>query len=99
VMVPLDWSMWLNLLRPHGTLWVVGASPGTIDIPPMALIVGQKSVRGSAIGGRAAMREMLEFAARRGVCSRTEIMPMREVNAAIGKVRKNEARYRIVLTN
>lgn len=97
VTVPLDWAAWLNVLRPRGTLWFVGASLGKIDIPPMALIVGNKSVRGSGIGPRATMQEMLEFAARHNIAAQGEVLPLAEVNAAIRKVRENRARYRIVL--
>ncbi len=98
VTVPLHWPTWLNLLRPTGTLCLVGASPGTLDLSPMALIVGQKSVRGSAIGGRQAIREMLDFAARHQVRPKVEELPLRDVNTAIQRVRDNQARYRIVLT-
>ncbi len=97
VTVPLDWPLWLDLLRHRGTLTLVGASPGTVSVSPMALIVGQKAIRGSAIGGRAAMRAMLAFAARTGVRPQVEVVPLREVNAALAKVRANQARYRIVL--
>jgi alcohol/geraniol dehydrogenase (NADP+) len=99
VTAPLDWNAWLGVLRPKGTLCILGASPGTLDIAPMALIVGQKSVRGSAIGGRATIREMLALAARHGIRAQTEVMPFSEVNAAMTRVRRNEARYRVVLVN
>ena len=99
VTAPLDWKAWLDVLRPKGTLCILGASPGTLDIAPMALIVGQKSVRGSAIGSRATTREMLALAARHGIRAQTEVMPLSEVNAAITRVRRNEARYRVVLAN
>ena len=99
VTVPLDWKVWLNIVAPKGTLWIVGASPGTLDVPPMSLIVGQKAIRGSAIGNRAALREMLGFAARRQIAAQAELMPMSDVNAAVRKVRENRARYRVVLTN
>jgi uncharacterized zinc-type alcohol dehydrogenase-like protein len=99
VTAPLDWAAWLNVLRPKGTLWIVGASPGTLNIAPMALITGQKSVCGSAIGNRASIREMFDFAARHNIVAQTEVVPMSELNAAIARVRRNEARYRIVVAN
>lgn len=99
VTVAMSWDVWVNLLRPHGTLCFVGASPGTINVAPMALITGQKHVLGSAIGNRATMREMLAFAARHGIRARSERVPMAEVNAALQRVRRNLPRYRIVLVN
>ncbi len=41
--------------------------------------------------------EMLSFAERHGVRTRTEVVPMDQVNEAIDKVRQNRARYRMVL--
>ncbi|HVP11316.1 MAG TPA: NAD(P)-dependent alcohol dehydrogenase [Phycisphaerae bacterium] len=99
VTVDLDWEAWLKVLRPRGTLALVGASPGNVSVPVNALIVGKKSIQGSAIGNRSTIREMLEFAARHGIGAQTEVVPMSEVNAAINKVRTNRARYRMVLKN
>ena len=99
VTVKMNWAQWLALLRPKGTLALLGASPGVLDIAPMALITGKQTIRGSAIGNRSTIREMLEFAARHKVTAQTEVVPMAEVNAALEKVRRNEARYRMVLKN
>jgi uncharacterized zinc-type alcohol dehydrogenase-like protein len=99
VTAKLDWEAWLKVLRPRGTLLLVGASPGTLDVSPSSLLVGKKSIRGSVIGSRAGIRQMLDFAARHGIKAQTEVMPMSEVNAAIERVRRNQARYRMVLKN
>ncbi len=99
VTVPLDWPAWVKLLRPQGTLCLVGASPGPLEVMPVALVIGQRSIVGSAIGNRSRIREMLQFAARHGITARAEVLPMAQVNAAIDKVRENRARYRMVLTN
>ena len=99
VHVDLDWSLYLNALRMKGNLCFVGANPGNLEVPTFGLILGAKSVSGSPIGGRAAMHEMLEFAARHGIEAKTEVMPMNQVNEALDKVRHNLARYRMVLKN
>jgi alcohol/geraniol dehydrogenase (NADP+) len=99
VTADLDWDTWLKILRPRGTLVVVGASPGRLNVPVNSLISSHKSIRGSAIGNRATLVEMLDFAARHGIAAQTEVVPMAEVNAAIEKVRANRARYRMVLKN
>jgi len=99
VTVALDWPAWMKALRPKGVLCLVGASPGTLDVAPVALVIGEKSIVGSVIGSRAGIREMLEFAARHGITAQTEVLPMVQVNAAIDKIRQNRARYRMVLTN
>ncbi|MEW5795424.1 MAG: NAD(P)-dependent alcohol dehydrogenase [Candidatus Zixiibacteriota bacterium] len=97
--VELDWLACINVLRPMGHLCFVGAVPKPVSIPAMALIVGNKSVSGSPIGSRQAIRDMLEFAARHNIVARTELMPMSQVNEALAKVAANQARYRVVLQN
>jgi uncharacterized zinc-type alcohol dehydrogenase-like protein len=94
----LDWITYLQALRPNGVLCLVASPPGILQIPPAALL-GQKSICYSEIGGRAAITEMLAFAARREVAPAVEVLPMTEVNAAIGKLRQNQVRYRMVLEN
>jgi len=94
-----DWNLYFNLLRPNGKLIIVGAAPGNFEIPVTAVIRTQKTICGSATGGRSDMREMLDFAARNNIVAQTEPMPMAEANAAVERVHENKARYRIVLKN
>ena len=95
----LDWAAWVNLLRPKGVLTVVGASPGMISVPAALLLLAQVSLAGSLIGSRSAIEEMLRFAALHGIAAQVETMPMAEINAAMDRVRRNQARYRMVLEN
>jgi len=98
VNVSLDWTAYLNALRPRGHLCIVGAVPSALEIPVFPLMVGQRAVCGSVIAGRPMMREMLAFAARHRIGAHTEAMAMTEVNAALDRLRAGQARYRIVLT-
>lgn len=95
----LNWTAYINLLKPNGRLNFVGATVGNVEINPGMLVVGQKSISGSAIGGVPMMNQMLEFAARNNIKAKTELMKFEEVNQAIQKVRDNQARYRMVLGN
>jgi len=99
VFTNLDWSAYMNILRANGRLCFVGAPLDPFPIHIFSLLLGQKSISGSVIGNRAAIREMLDFAARHGIKARTELLPMDQCNAAIAKVRENKARYRMVLVN
>lgn len=99
VFVDLDWVAYLNALRPNGKLCFVGAILNPITVPVMPILVGQKSICGSATGGRPAIMEMLDFAAQHNIMAQTELMPMERCNEAVAKVRENKARYRIVLIN
>ena len=95
----LDWDAWMQVLAPRGTLCLVGAAPGPMNVTSGTLITGAKSIAGSNIGDRVVMQEMLEFAARQRISASVETMPMGQVNAAIEKVKRNQARYRVVLAN
>jgi uncharacterized zinc-type alcohol dehydrogenase-like protein len=93
----LDWITYLKTVRPNGALCLLGSPPGVLQIPAGSLFDGQKSISASEIGGRATITEMLRFAARHRIAPVVEHMPLDQVNAALERVRKNEARYRVVL--
>ncbi len=95
--VAQDWSRLISALRPNGTLCLVGVPAEPLSVPAGSLIGGQRSITGSAIGGRPAIREMLEFAARHGVQAQTQVRPMDQADAALAETRKGRARYRVVL--
>ncbi|MBI5150087.1 MAG: NAD(P)-dependent alcohol dehydrogenase [Candidatus Omnitrophica bacterium] len=97
VNVTLDWELYLAMLRPNGRLIVVGAVDKPLEIPAGAIISGQKGVIASVIGSPGMIREMLDFAARERIAARTEVLPLKDVNAALDRVRQNKARYRMVL--
>lgn len=97
--VDLDWRLFMSMLKPKGKLCIVGAAPGPITVSAFDLIMGRRSVCGSLIGGRMAIREMLEFAARHSIKASTELKPMSDVNDAVNKTRQGQARYRMVLKN
>lgn len=99
VFADLDWGAYVELLKPNGTLCFVGAAGKPISIPAFDLISAQRTITGSAIGSRAIIQEMLEFAARHQIQAQVEVMPMTEANLALERVRKNHARYRVVLAN
>ena len=64
---PLNWNRYVNALRVDGVLSFVGALPEPLTIATGMLMARRRSVSGSLIGGRIAMREMLDFAARHGI--------------------------------
>lgn len=94
--VDLNWLKLVNSLKPNGKLCLVGAATN-INVPVMALLMGQKSIVTSMIGSPYRIQEMLEFAARQRVLAKTEIFKLNNVNQAIERVRDNSVRYRAVL--
>lgn len=102
----VDWGNLVMVLTKNGRLLLPAFSP--IDLPlvrgsgsgPMVdFVVHQISIIGSFLGNRTDMREMLAFAERHGISPRIELMPMAQVNEAMLRVRRNQARYRVVLAN
>jgi uncharacterized zinc-type alcohol dehydrogenase-like protein len=94
-----DWSGYVNALRPKGILCVVGVPPSPIALQAFALIGHQRSLTGSPTGSPSDLEEMLGVAARHDVKAVTERFPMDKANEAVTKVKKNQVRYRAVLTN
>jgi uncharacterized zinc-type alcohol dehydrogenase-like protein len=95
--VNLDWSAWLGTLRPTGTFCLVGVAPGPVTLPTLPMIFGQFSFAGSVIGSPQKIGEMLRFAALHQVRPAIEVLSLGQVNLALDKVRRNQARYRMVL--
>src|SRR6202789_249632 len=94
-----DFQSFIAMLRPKGTLMVLGASPSPLQIAGVSLIGGQKAVAGSPSGSPRDLHEMLDVAARHKVKAITERFAMKDANKAVDKVKKNQVRYRAVLAN
>jgi len=94
-----DWGIYIQALRPTGTLCFVGVPPSPVTLQAFPLISAIRTVTGSPIGSPSRIREMLDVAARHGVKAQTERFPMAKANEAIEKVKKNKVRYRAVLSN
>lgn len=96
--VDLDWKPYVQMLRNNGTICFVTGEDTQISLPVSLLLEHQLKVTGSMIGSIKVMENMFAFAHANGIQAKVETMPMKEVNAALTKVRRNQARYRMVLT-
>jgi alcohol/geraniol dehydrogenase (NADP+) len=94
-----DWGIYMQALRPNGTLCFVGVPPSPVTLHAFPMISGTRTVTGSPIGPPHRIREMLDVAARHGVKAKIERFAMGKVNEAIERVKKNKVRYRAVLAN
>ncbi len=94
-----DWGVFVQALRPTGTLCFVGVPPSPVSISAFPLITGIRTLTGNPTGSPYRLREMLDVAARHGVKAQIESFPMSKANEAIEKVKKNKVRYRAVLAN
>ena len=97
VNVSLDWQSYVHTLAPQGALHMVGVALEPMQISAGSLLSLSKSVTGSATGSPIALRQLLQFAARKNIAPQVELFPMSDINAAIARLHSGEARYRIVL--
>lgn len=97
ISAPLDWEVYLDLLRPYGMLCFVGAQEKPICSSFMKLLEGRKAICASNIASCPDMKDMLRFAAQHGIKAQIELFPMSRVNDAIDKLRAGKIRYRAVL--
>ncbi|WP_098026015.1 NAD(P)-dependent alcohol dehydrogenase [Streptomyces sp. st115] len=97
VSAPLDFGAYLGLLRTDGTLVNVGAPEEPVSLNLFSLIMGNRSIAGSAIGGIAETQEMLDFCAVHGLGAEIEVIGANQVNEAYERVLASDVRYRFVI--
>ena len=93
--VPL--APFMGLLKPNGKMIMVGLPTKALEIPPFDLIMGNKTLAGSCIGGMRDTQEMLDVAAKHGVTADIELVPADYVNTAMERLAKADVRYRFVI--
>jgi D-arabinose 1-dehydrogenase-like Zn-dependent alcohol dehydrogenase len=81
----------------NGTLLIVGAAD-SIQVSPLTLIMGNRSVKGWYSGTSIDSQDTLAFSARTGVRSMNEIFPLERVVEAYDRMMSGKARFRVVLT-
>jgi len=85
-------------LGPHGKMVVVGADAGSIEVSPVQLIRGSKSIQGWASGIPTDSEDTLSFAELTGVRPMIEKFPLAKVNEAYTRMMSGNAQFRVVLT-
>ncbi len=95
----LDWTSLLGVMNQRARLVMISAILEPLNLMNIPLALGQRSVAGSSVGSPATIAKMLEFAARHNIKPVVERMSFDEANDAIARLRKNDVRYRVVLSN
>ena len=85
-------------LRALGELVVIGVSQQKMEVSPVQLITGQKTMRGQAAGTSREVEETLQFAALSGVRAITEEAPLEDAPQAFDRMLAGATRFRGVLT-
>jgi D-arabinose 1-dehydrogenase-like Zn-dependent alcohol dehydrogenase len=81
----------------NGTLLLVGAAQ-SMQVSPLILIMGKRSVKGWYSGTAADSQDTLRFSALTGVRSMNEVYPLDKVAEAYDRMMSGKARFRVVLT-
>ncbi len=85
-------------LGPNGKLLVIGAAFDPIEVAPVQLIVGSKTIQGWAAGTPADSEDTLRFAELRGVRAMIETYPLDKAAEAYARMMSGKAEFRVVLT-
>ena len=92
-----DLSPAVNALTLHGTLILVGASPDNLEVSPFPLIMGNRTIVGSLVGGIAETQEMLDHCGTHGITSDIEMITPDQINAAFERTVRGDVKYRFVI--
>jgi uncharacterized zinc-type alcohol dehydrogenase-like protein len=92
-----DMNAYLSLLRRDGTLCLVGAPEKPMPISAFSLLMGRRSLSGSAIGGIRETQEMLNFCSEHNVTSDVELINIQQINEAYARLLKQDVKYRFVI--
>ncbi len=81
----------------NGTLVVIGVAQ-SLQISPLVLISGRRSVKGWYSGTAIDSQDTLAFSVLAGVRSMNEVYPLEKVAEAYERMMSGKARFRVVLT-
>jgi len=85
-------------LGPNGKLMVIGVTSDPIEVTPIQLITGSRSIQGWASGTTADEEDTLRFAELSGVRPMIETYPLEKAGDAYARMMSGKARFRVVLT-
>jgi D-arabinose 1-dehydrogenase-like Zn-dependent alcohol dehydrogenase len=84
-------------LKYKGKLLVVAAAPDNLEVSPLWLLLGSRSVNGWYSGYAKDSEDTLKFAVLTGIRPKVEVYPLDKVNEAYERMLSNKARFRVVL--
>lgn len=87
----------LGGLSVDGKMVVVGVSPSPIEVTPLFLISGRRSITGWPSGTAMDSEDTLAFSARKGPRSMNQVFPLEQAAEAYDVMMSGKARFRVVL--
>jgi uncharacterized zinc-type alcohol dehydrogenase-like protein len=92
-----DLNAYLGMLKRDGSVVLVGAPEHPLPVAAFSLLMGRRSLSGSAIGGIPETQEMLDFCGKHNITSDIEMIKMDEINTAYARMLKSDVKYRFVI--
>jgi D-arabinose 1-dehydrogenase-like Zn-dependent alcohol dehydrogenase len=91
-------SALIDGLAPNGKLLVIGATFDPIEVTPVQLLSGSRTIQGWAAGTPADSEDTLRFAELTGVRPMIETYPLEKADEAYARMMSGKAEFRVVLT-
>jgi len=91
-------SALIDGLGPNGKLMVIGAAFDPIEVTPIQLISGSRTIQGWASGTPADAEDTLRFAELTGVRPMIETYPLEKAAESYARMMSGNAQFRVVLT-
>ena len=97
VSAPHDLNAYLNLLGLYGAMVLVGAPEKPAEVAAFSLIVNNRTLAGSGIGGIPETQEMLDYCFDNNIVSDIEMISIQNIEQAYERTIKADVRYRFVI--
>lgn len=91
-------SALVDSLATDGRMVVVGASPEPIEVSPIQLIRGRKTIQGWPSGAPSDSEDTVRFGVLGGIRPMIEKFPLVRANEAYDRMMSGKAEFRVVLT-
>ena len=91
-------SALMTMLAPRGKAILLGTGASPVQIMPGMLIGAERSLVGSFVSTPAQTERALRFSRIFEVLPTTQVMPLKQANEALARLRQGKTRYRMVLT-
>ena len=92
-----DINAYLPLLKRKSFMALVGAPTEPLPVLTPLLLMADRGLSGSLIGGMALTQEMLEFCAEHDIGADIELISIEKVNEAWERIERNDVKYRFVI--
>ena len=92
-----DLNAYLNLLAYNGAMVIVGIPITPAAVSAFSLVVNNRILAGSGIGGIKETQEMLDYCFENNIVSDIETIPIQKIEEAYERTIKSDVRYRFVI--